>query len=190
MKFKLFSVVALCGSLAVSACSTTSELPNIQYIKSDKFTPDITIAGAPIFVNPFGGVARVWFIISVINKNSGKVSHQIFVNVSYLGSWAFYESAADDTAQSLEVRSVDTSVNSCDLGICSLQETLGIPIDDTTLRQQAETGYDIKLSARYAEPLFIKITPSQIKLQLESVATNQPQSTPAPQPKKHSQKGS
>jgi hypothetical protein len=137
-------------------------------IKDDQFSAFATIVGGQQSVNPFGGIFRSWKIRSFIDKKNGSVSHQIYVDISYLGNWQYFNSASDDTAKSLDVRKIDSQVGSCS-SMCNLEEVIGIDIDDATLITHKDTGYNIKINARSGASLIITISAEQINLQLAAI---------------------
>jgi len=170
-RLSIFALILFASLFA--GCTTTSGKPptQIQGIEDDQFSKNIKINGAKLYVNPFGGVFREWLIRSWVDKTTGSVSHQLYVHLSYIGDWKYFIMAADDTAKSLSVVRIASNVGSCSGG-CSLDEAVGIDLDDVTLRSRVNQGYPIKLSAKSGDAEIITISPEQIKLQLEAIDKN------------------
>jgi hypothetical protein len=173
--------------LFVGGCAALGGAPqtvgdSVQ-VESDQFSKDITLTGVGVLINPLGGTVRKWFIRSWINKDTHAVSHQLYVSISYTGDWKFFQWAADDTSKTLEVVKIDSHVDSCSGGFlgCDLSETVGITLDDATLRGRATQGYQIKLSAKSGDALILDISPEQITKQLAAVdAYTKPSNGSAP----------
>jgi hypothetical protein len=163
------SVVAASISAPAAARSNSYKVYTYQ-LTDDKFSPLLSFVGLPASVNPFGGTFRLWQLRTWIDKQSHKVSHQLYVTTRYMGSWRFYEAAADDGANELPLVKIASDVEDC-AGGCSLVETFGIDIPDATLRTKALTGFQIKVSAKSGDSLILDVTPAQI--QSELVTTNQ-----------------
>lgn len=168
MRFRMFTLIFLVTLM--SGCVTTnSEHPNqISSVEDDQFSKAITINGARLYINPFGGTFRSWFIRSWVNKSTGNLSHQLYVVLRYIGSWNFFSWASDDTAKSLNVQKIDSQIGNC-MGGCNFEEIVGIDLDDETLRSRVNSGYSIKLSAKSGDAIIINISPEQIRLQIEAV---------------------
>jgi len=155
-------------------CSSGCAIPPLTKIDStqdDVFSKRVTINGGKVTEFPsglLGTLYRTFFIRSWVDKATGSVSHQLYVDITYDGEWKFFEWAADDTATSLNVVKIDSHVDSC-RNQCSFEEIVGIDLDDATLRSRVATGFPIKLSAKSGEAIIIKVAPEQIKLQLEAV---------------------
>lgn len=163
---KILSVVAIL--LALAGCASSQAPTRISGVQDDQFGKNITISGAMLYVNPLGGTSRSWLIRSWVDKSTHEVSHQLYVDISYVGDWKYFQTAADDTARTLNVSRIDSHVGNCSGG-CSLSETVGIELDDATLRAKSKQGYAIKLSAHSGDALVLTVSPEQINLQLAEV---------------------
>lgn len=161
----LFAILIM---LAVSGCATAPTQLQIKSVADDQFSQVATVTGAELYVNPFGGTFRSWLIRSFIDKKTGNVTHQLYVDISYIGDWQYYYMAADDTAKTLDVTRIASHVGDC-YGGCSLSETIGISLDDATLRTHQNSGYTLKISAKSGASLIIEISSEQIKLQLAAI---------------------
>ena len=101
---RLVTTLAVLCVTFVGGCATTSGPPkHIMGVQDDKFSQNITIAGGAQSVNPFGGTSCIWFIRSWIDKKTYRVTHQLYVDISYRGDWRFFQMAADDRAKALRV---------------------------------------------------------------------------------------
>lgn len=170
--FRLAFVAALLAAAALASAGPTVAAPRAQTVQvtTDQFSKDVAFVGPIGAVNPFGGTSRIWRIRSWLNKETKVVSHQLYVDISYIGSWRWYGAAADDQANALEVIRIGSNVGSC-RGGCSMSETVGITLDDSLLRSRAQTGFQIKLSAQSGASFIIDISAGQIAAQLNSIDT-------------------
>lgn len=162
------AVSALALSLFLSACAGIPIEKQGVDTKDDQFTASATIAGTKQFENPFGGVFKEWFIRSFVDKKTGVVSHQLYVNTHYFGEWHFYESGADDTAAILPFLQIDRHVGNCG-GMCDFDETFALTLQDSVLRARAASGFAVKVSAKDGTSFILQVSPGQIKPQLAAV---------------------
>lgn len=137
-------------------------------VSGDKFSSDYTVAGLRAFRNPFGGISGEWFLRSFVDKKTGTVTDQLYVDLSYIGAWKFFDRAADDHATPLDVVVIGRDVGDC-AGGCSLEETIGVTLDDQTLRSRAATGYEVKIYADSGDALVLPITPQMIGEQMAAI---------------------
>ena len=139
-------------------------------VTDDQFSKDVVIFGWGNYVNnnPWGGIFRDWRLRSFVDKQTHAVSHQIYVDIHYDNEYQYFNSAAGDTARDLTVLAIDRS-NTCPRITCTHYETVGIAIDDATLRARAAQGLRVKLSARRGSELILVLSPEQISLQLAAV---------------------
>lgn len=162
----------ICGlftAVLIAGCTTTGDAPKqISRVENDQFSKNITIVGGQQYVNPLGGTFRSWLIRTWIDKKTQKVTHQLYVEISYIGEWKYFQMASDDKATSLHVDRISTHVGNCSGG-CSLDEAIGISLSDAELRARLGQGYPIKISAKSGDALIIVVSPEQIRLQLEAI---------------------
>lgn len=176
MKIGILSVVV--GLLfALSACASSVPsgfhhdqqgklVENMPTVQNDKFSPVATVVGLSQFDNPFGGIAKQWFLRSFVDKKTGVVTHQLYLTIDYLGDWISLDLASTDQAQPLELTPIDTNVGDCSLGSCDLSETIGLTINDAFLRDRVKTGFQVKLTGKSGISFVIDITPGMISKQL------------------------
>jgi hypothetical protein len=159
----------LSASLALSpAMAEAKKYDNKVYIfkvEDDKFSKTLSYAGLREWINPFGGTARNWMLRTWIDKETRNVTHQLYVEISYSGSWRFYQSANNEQAISLPFIPINRSVGSCFAG-CSFTEIVGVELSDELLREKALTGFQVKLFAKSGDSLVIDVTRAQIQSQL------------------------
>src|SRR5690348_6426181 len=132
--------------LLLAAC--VARPPEVT-VKDDRFSKEVVVFGWGNYVNnnPWGGIFRDWRLRSFVDKQTHAVSHQIYVDIHYDNEYQYFNSAADDTARDLPVLLIDRS-HECPRITCTHYETVGIAIDDATLRARAAQGIQVKLSAR------------------------------------------
>ncbi len=143
----------------------------IQSIEDDKFSSFITVNGSSVDAKHkfFDLEKENWSIRSVVNKKSGAVAHQLYVNFTYFGSWSWFDYASDEDAKELVVTRIASDVFTCEAG-CMLRETVGIALDESVLRLKMQSGYEIKVSAKNGQSHIIKVTSEQIRAQLLALA--------------------
>jgi hypothetical protein len=167
---RLFLGAIAAVSLACSPVSAMAapRVPTVQ-VTTDQFSKDVKFFGPLEGVNPFGGTSRLYRLRTWVNKETKTIEHQLYVDVSYIGGWRWYQTAADETAQDLKVLAISSNVSSCSTFGCSLSETVGIDIDDATLRVHASGGLRVKLNAKSGDSLIIELSATQVRLQVEAV---------------------
>lgn len=168
--FRLARVALVFAALATAAPAEAAPRAPAVQVTTDQFSKEVAFVGPIGAVNPFGGTSRIWRLRSWLNKETKAVSHQLYVDIRYIGSWRWYSAAADDQANSLEVIRIHSNVGSC-RGGCSLSETVGIALDDDLLRSRASTGFQLKLSAQSGASFIIDVSADQIATQLNAIDT-------------------
>lgn len=164
MKWPLaLPLVLLCG------CATTPQLPTAR-IEAVGSSPMVVIVGPADDANPYGGTYRKWLLRSFVNRQARTVATQLYVEIGYVGGWRRYSTAADTTTH-LAVAPIGSRVDTCfGKGVCSLDETVGIQLDDAKLQANVLLGYPITISARTGDGITITIEPVQIQAQLAALA--------------------
>ena len=137
-------------------------------IEDDEFSREVKILGMAEEVSPFASTFRKWRLRSWVDKQTHEIVHQLYVFTVIDGEYQYFRSAADDTARSLPVTVIDRSAD-CPRYNCTHYETIGVVIDDATLRARAAGGIRIKISAQRGEELILPLSPTQIGLQLAAV---------------------
>lgn len=154
-----FLLIGLLGCVA-------SEPRNTVNVISDKFSKSVTLEGIP-HLNPNNG-DLFWMLRSEVDPQGHFALHQIYVEWTYAGPSSGRYFAADDTARPLPVRNIRRE--SCRFNKCDRTDTLGIGIDEATLRARASTGFQVKLSAQDGTAGILDITPKMINAQLVAEA--------------------
>lgn len=153
--------------LVLALVVTTQAVAQVQ-VEDDKFSASATITGAKKAINPFGGTFRMWNIRAWIDKKTGEVTEQLYLETSYLGHWRFWQTAADDQADPLEVVAIDRSVDDC-TGMCSYSETVGVTLPNDYVRRHAATGFQVKVSAKSGDSLILDVGADQIQPVLNAI---------------------
>jgi hypothetical protein len=167
--------------LLLTACAAPQ--PHVM-VTDDPFSTQVEIFGWGNYENPFGGILRDWRLRSWVDKQTHAVTHQLYVELSYDDEYQYFQAAADDTARDLPVVPIDHS-SMCPRIDCTHFETIGMAIDEATLRARAEQGLRVKLSARRGSTVILLLSPIQIGLQLAAIdRLTQPGPAAAPPPGK------
>lgn len=162
-------VAVFAALLALGGCGTPEMVGTHAVATTDRFSKDITIEGPSIWVNPLGGTVRVWNLRTWVTKDTHRVTDQLYVYISYISharEWKFFNRAADENARELPVVLIDRSRSRSCRGGCDLDETIGVMLDDATLRAHAATGYTVKIWAHSGDALVLTITPRMIAEQI------------------------
>jgi hypothetical protein len=167
MRPKHLAAALLLLVLLLAACAARK--PEVT-VTDDQFSKEVVIFGWGNYVNnnPWGGIFRDWRLRSFVDKKTHAVSHRLYVDIHYDNEYQYFNSAADDTARDLAVLAIDHS-NACPRTTCTHYETVGIAIDDATLRARAGHGIQVKLSARRGSSFVMTLSPEQIGLQLAAI---------------------
>ena len=167
MRRKHIAAALLLLVLLLAACVAAKPEVTVQ---DDRFSKEVVVFGWGNYVNnnPWGGIFRDWRLRSFIDKQTHAVSHQIYVDIHYDDEYQYFNSAADDTARDLAVFAIDRS-SQCPRVTCTHYETVGIAIDDATLRARAAQGIQVKLSARRGAAVILTVSPEQIGVQLAAI---------------------
>jgi hypothetical protein len=158
-----------CLLVSVLACSLVAPTAGAQVmVEQSQFEPHVIVRG------PAYGVATspntVRFLRSFIDRQSGIVTHQLYVRDAYrAASWRSWEHANDEEAHPLELVPIFTDVDNCSgRGGCAYVEEVGVVLPDSGLRGHP-AGYAIKLYARNGESLVVPIADHEIAPVLRAV---------------------
>ena len=166
---RIVRVVAF-GVLITSSSLVFAKEMAIQNVENDKFSQAIKINGAMVYVNPFGGTFRSWFLQSFINKKTKEITHRLYLEISYIGEVEFFNAATDETATTLETVNIDTKVGNC-FGGCDIKELVSITIPNEVVNAEPANDYQIKVTAKRGDFLIITIEKGQIALQRKAEST-------------------
>ena len=98
------------------------------------------------FVERTGPMRMVWhdeFLTAVIDGKTGQKSYQVKALVIYSGALRSYETAAYSTPEgprSVKITSLQKSSEFCATGTCTYTERVTFPIEESTLRQAAQSA--------------------------------------------------
>jgi hypothetical protein len=129
----------------------------------DNFSREISFMGLmnikPTFL---AGTIQSWQIRGWVGKQTKEVTFQLYVDASYTGDWQFYDRAANDNAEDLEVKEISRNVGNCTYG-CRLTEIIGVTLDQEMLEAKALSGFQIKVFGRSGGSFILDVTPAQIQ---------------------------
>jgi hypothetical protein len=150
-------------------------------VTDDRFDSDIRFTGANREENPGSLDGTFWrrsMLRSWMNKETGRVTHQLYVAEVYGGrSWRGWGRANDQSATSLNFTAIRREAHSCMAGRCGYTEFYGASIDDARLRAN-RGGYCVKFYARNGEEHVVCLTADQIAAQLAAIDARRPRSAP------------
>ena len=145
------AALALC--LAAAGAASAKDPPLLS-LTAEHFRDTATVKDAPSggsvsistqngFVEHSGPLHMVWhdeFLTAVIDKKTGEKSFQVHEEVTYNGSWRYYQSAgyqAADGPRSAAAVQISKEVVNCAVGDCLYTEHVAFPVDEEVLRQLA-----------------------------------------------------
>jgi hypothetical protein len=137
-------------------------------VNDDKFEKAVRFLGRPSqHDSPLYGIAdtNTYRLRSWLDRNTGAMTHQLYVSHFYSGEWIFWHRASDDQANTLEFVSIARNVISCRSG-CSYSEAFGVTIPHRTLERARNTGLSIKFFARTGREKVIHLSSDDINAQL------------------------
>jgi PDZ domain len=147
----VFALPIVCGFPAGVALAKD---PALLSLSMEHFRDTATVVNEPLdakltistqngFVEHSGPLHMVWhdeFLTADIDKKTGEKSLQVHAEISYGGSWRFYESASFQSAngpRSAPTIHISKEAVNCSVGDCLYTEHVAFPIDEESLRQLA-----------------------------------------------------
>jgi hypothetical protein len=115
-------------------------------VKNEPVDAALTISTQNGFVERSGPLHMVWhdeFLTAEIDKKTGQKSFQVHEEISYGGSWRFYQSATYQAANGPRAPAtshISREAANCAVGDCLYTEHVAFPVDEEALRQVA-AGY-------------------------------------------------
>jgi hypothetical protein len=103
----------------------------------------LTISTQNGFVEHSGPMHMIWhdeFLTAAIDKKTGEKSFQVHQEITYGGTWRFYESAKYQSvsgSRSSPAVHISKEAANCSVGDCLYTEHVAFPIDEESLRQLA-----------------------------------------------------
>lgn len=161
-RVRMLAALVLLSGLA--ACAPSTPPRTSVNVISDKFSPSVTLEGLPL-VTRFSGNQVFWMLRSFVFVQTHSAEQQIYVEWFFPGHGTSRYMAADDTARALRVRPI--LKENCGRE-CGQTDTLGIDIDEATLRARVATGLQVKLSDQANNYVVLDITPAMIAAQLQT----------------------
>jgi PDZ domain-containing protein len=161
-------------ALALVACTPRPPLaqqpqPQAVQIEDDNFSPQATFIGVNQLDTAVPGSFQEWLLRSFVDKRSGEVTHQLYVHVGYTGLRRRYETATDDHATPLRFFPIERQRGACSYGNCDYEEDFGLGLSDTTLRERAGAGFQVKVVAHSSHSIILTITPDQMLAQFAAI---------------------
>lgn len=161
------STIAVACVLLVSGCTVGVPKENISKLSATDLATKVTIEGTKFDKaityksTPVDFDLLSYFLLRSWKFKDGPITqHQLYVHRYYSGDWVFYERAADDRAQSVDVTVIDRSVGSCSSYGCSHSEDVGVSIGHDYLLSRQDTGFEIRLTSRNGSGAIILKVPS------------------------------
>jgi hypothetical protein len=145
------AAIALC-SLAWGCASAKD--PALLSLDAEHFKDTATIKDSPSdakltistqsgFVEHSGPLRMVWhdeYLTALVDKKTGEKSFQVHEEITYSGSWRYYQSAAYQGAngtRSVPATQIAKEVANCAVAECIYTEHIAFPVDEEVLRQLA-----------------------------------------------------
>jgi hypothetical protein len=153
LRFRASAVVPLIVfGFAVSTASAKD--PPLLSLTMEHFRDTATVNDDPVhakatittengYAEHTGPMRMVWhdeFLSAVIDQSTGQKSFQIDAEITYSGSWRFYQAANYPTAngrRSVPATHISKEAANCAVGECIYTEHIAFPVDEQVLRQVA-----------------------------------------------------
>lgn len=189
MHNKLITIKIIALLILISGCANTTNYTPTEYtptiqeekkvkIQDSEFEKNIEFIGISDYnVGPYGRDLGYSFIRSWLFKDTGGIAHQLYIRDEYSAeNWRNWRTASTEDAEMLEITNIGSDVESCShskysKSSCRYEESFGIDISSINLQDKINTGFRIKVYAKNGENMVIQVTPKQIKLQLEAIAS-------------------
>ncbi len=111
-----------------------------------------------------------WRLVSVVDKSTHAVSHQIDIQKTYQSGLRYYDTALDAQGIPLRVTAdLDDIYSDCIVCMGHVREAMVVAAPDPLLRANAATGYMIELKAESGETLDVYLSPAELQAQLQAV---------------------
>lgn len=156
-------------------------------VKDDEFDKTILFIGPEEEHEPAltSRKPNVFQLKTTMDRKSGEVTHQLVMTHNYAAkSWKFWQRAADEDAEPLELATIRRDVGFCSPA-CTYAEVVGATLSDAALRARKDKGYSIKLYARDGGEKVIALSPEMIAMQIAAIDQRKP---PAPAPAAEAEK--
>jgi len=148
-------------ALALSACAgDIAPTPPAVQMHEEKADPSIRFIG---FAQPHGQARLSYFLRSWLDKMTGIVEHQLYVEDAFNEDWQYWRTATGEDGDNLRVVYITKNVASCAEG-CKF----GAQLPDAALRTHPR-GYSLTFHGRDGREETITVTARQIATQLAAV---------------------
>lgn len=115
--------------------------------------------------------SRTYFIRSFLDKESGEISHQLYISIDYFNDWRFYNRASLVGGDNPEFIEIASDVDCSSYG-CTYNEQMAVTMSDKYLRDH-ENGFKVKVSSKSGHETVINVTSNQIVKQLQKIEASQ-----------------
>ncbi|MEX1213313.1 MAG: hypothetical protein WEA36_10750 [Balneolaceae bacterium] len=142
----------------------------VQVIE-DPYSDSIQYAGVTNTVEGTMGdlVGYNSFLRTWANKETGEVSHQLYIDINYFNSdWIFFSHATFIGGTPAELTQINREVITCTIGGCGYNEVVGIDFTTEELRSLTE-GTSLKLYSESGYEEIVEIRPDQVNAQLATI---------------------
>lgn len=153
-KFTVLSILIITGCLSYPAdikhfTSSPDEVSKDTEILNSDFEPFVRIH-APTLQKVVGASVTTYRLRGFRGKNSGKMTHQLYVHVVYnLGDWRFYNKITGFNGVPLNFVVINRRVSNCNRHTCSYEEILGADLElSKSDIANGPDGLHVRMSAR------------------------------------------
>jgi len=161
------AAIFACLLIALAGCLSPAERPDARAgTATDEFSKTIDVVGPLMIYNPLVGVKAFFKLVTRVDKQSHQYTHVIETEFRYNGTFIYFQLAADDKAQSLQLVPIKRERN---IGSMDRGELFNIVVPDASLRAHAATGYRVKVSSRAGDNIVLVISPAMIAAQIEGL---------------------
>ena len=165
----LYILLAGCGGKSITEFSSDEIAMNVSVV-NDPFDTKSKYVGMRV-----GGyeymVGSTYYNLRSWKTKAASVSHQVYVTITYLYDWQYFNRARLPGGKSLSINVIDRDVN-CSYGGsgCKFTETLGVSISDGLLKRYADSGMKIKFYAKSGHERVIDVKANYIKGHLKAIS--------------------
>lgn len=161
-------IVLFACALLLGGCVTTTSEPkeDISTLPVEELASRVTENGTKFdtfityrSIRDYFDGASYYRLRSWKYKDRPIKDHQLYVSIFYFDDWIYYDTAADDNAQTIKVTLIDRKVLSCSSS-CSFRESVGIDVGLKYLLSKQDTGFEIRLTSRKGTGAVIVAVPA------------------------------
>jgi len=166
-------IFALVVTLVISGCATNMANKSPEYIAGKVEMKNSEFDSAATFLGPVHSTSKQRGLFSdseyvrlraFEDKKTGKLQHQIYVVISYVGGWRYYDSVSFVGGETVGATAVDRKVNFCQAsGLCSHNEDVIINLSREQLIEAQDTGFKFRINSRQGINSELAIPPSYVR---------------------------